>query len=57
MKTRDKAAKSHQELAFSRKLKVHIPLDLYKPVAEIIGYVMRLKRGQKVSYSSLRGRE
>ena len=34
-----------------------IPLDLYKPVAEIIGYVMRLKRGQKVSYSSLRGRE
>ncbi len=57
MKTLDKAPKSHPELAISGKLKVHIPLDLYKPVAEIIGYVMRLKRGQKVSYSSLRGRE
>ena len=57
MKTLDKAPKSHQELAFSRKLKVHIPLDLYKPVAEIIGYVMRLKRGQRVRYSSMRGRE
>ena len=33
-----------------------IPLDLYKPVAEIIGYVMRLKRGQRVRYSSMRGR-
>ena len=32
-----------------------IPLDLYKPVAEIIGYVMRLKRGQSARYSSLRG--
>ena len=32
-----------------------IPLDLYKPVAEIIGYVMRLKRGQAARYSSRRG--
>ena len=32
-----------------------IPLDLYKPVAEIIGYVMRLKRGQTARYSSGRG--
>jgi type III secretion system FlhB-like substrate exporter len=57
MKTLDKAPKSHPELVFSRKLMVHIPLDLYKPVAEIIGYVMRLKRGQRVRYSSMRGRE
>ena len=57
MKTLDKAPKSHPELVFSRKLKVHIPLDLYKPVAEIIGYVMRLKHGRTVRYSSMRGRE
>jgi hypothetical protein len=33
----------------------YIKLDLYKPVAEIIGYVMRLKRGQAARYSSGRG--
>jgi flagellar biosynthetic protein FlhB len=32
-----------------------IPLDLYKPVAEIIGYVMRLKRGQATRYTPSRG--
>ena len=33
----------------------YIPLDLYKPVAEIIGYVMRLKRGQATRYTPSRG--
>ena len=29
-----------------------IPLDLYKPVAEIIGYVMRLRQRQNIRYSN-----
>lgn len=33
-----------------------IPLDLYKPVAEIIGYVMRLKRGHRGRYRAGQGR-
>lgn len=57
MKIRNVVPKPPYEWSISSNSGNHIPLDLYKPVAEIIGYVMQLKRGQKVSYSSLRGRE
>ncbi|MFM8608834.1 MAG: hypothetical protein ACKOBC_12880 [Hyphomicrobiales bacterium] len=57
MKTRNVVSKPLLEWSMSSNSVNHIPLDLYKPVAEIIGYVMRLKRGQRVRYSSMRGRE
>ena len=57
MKTRNVVPKPRSEWPMSSNSVNHIPLDLYKPVAEIIGYVMRLKRGQRVRYSSMRGRE
>jgi len=56
MKTRHVVPSSRSKWAITSNVRDNIPLDLYKPVAEIIGYVLRLKRGQSARYSSLRGR-
>ncbi len=55
MKTRNVVPSSRSKWAITSNVRDNIPLDLYKPVAEIIGYVLRLKRGQAARYSSGRG--
>lgn len=55
MKTRNIVPSPSSQRAITSNVRDNIPLDLYRPVAEIIGYVMRLKRGRSVGYSTSRG--